>query len=138
MIEAVVWVVVFILLAGCAYLVIRTVARGLRAYYEHTTLRRLYHEWCSKPTMVDLLKQNYLSPLNSLGETRMMYKGREVYPSDWNRKVEDFEKEHWSTAAEREIKARKPGSINYYHKKGGVPNGGTRGEKGSGNGADTE
>ncbi len=36
----------------------------------------------------------------------MMYQGKVIRPEDWNRKVSDFEKEHWSVTAEREIRAR--------------------------------
>lgn len=140
MIEVAVWVVVFILLAGCAYLVIRMSCRGLRAYYEHTTLRKMYHRYVLEPTMMDLLKCSGYENVHDrvYGIHTTTYQGREVLPEDWNRKVSDFEKEHWSTTAEREIRAREPGAINYYDKKGEVQNGGTREQKGSGTGADTE
>ena len=140
MIEAVVWVVVLLVLAGCAYLVIRTVARWVRSARENRWLQKFYHEWAGRPIMMDLIvAQGFTPEGHRTGPTSMYYRGKEVHPWEWNRKVWDFEKEHWSTTAEREIRERsKPGGINYYDKKGEVNDGGTRGEKGSGNGPDTE
>ena len=156
MIEVLVWVVVFILLAGGAYLVIRTVARWVRTARENLWLKKFYHEWCGKPIMMDLIVAQGFTPAGrQTGPTKIYYRDKEVHPWDWNRRVEDFEKEHWSTTAEREIKARrrgelvdeienieqrsKPRSINYYDKKEDVPNvDRTRGEKSSDTGADTD